>query len=110
MTQPPRHLSQAPHRRLAWLQQAACASDSDGCAPFFVSAGHVLDRDLRDRCRYHCPVRVECVWHAYFGGVDGTPIEAGYLAGFSPGERKTLTVQEALARVAQDRSGELTPR
>lgn len=90
-------------RSLAWLDRAACAGEaSAGVNAFFVAAGCVITAETLTRCRVQCPVRAECVRHAYTGGPGGTPIDAGYFGGFSAGERRAMTLAQALARVAAD--------
>lgn len=80
---------------LQWLEDAACAEM--GVDDFFVDAGHVITPEALDVCR-SCPVRVECLTHSYEQG-----LSAGYFGGVSPGQRRTLTLEEALAYVAEDK-------
>jgi hypothetical protein len=48
-------------------------------------------------CR-SCPVRRECIIHAYKGGPGRTPITGRYMGGFSLGQRKAMTLEQALTR------------
>lgn len=79
---------------LSWLDRIACA-DMEG-ELFFVEAGHVIDEATLDVCR-RCPVRVNCIEHAY-----RLNCTSGYFGGLSPGQRRQLTLSEALAVVTGD--------
>lgn len=101
------HVSVSPesHPGFEWLNEAACGQpdvSTEEAMRYFVDAGKSIADAQRKRCRFACPVRRECVLHAYLGGPNGTPIAAGYLAGFSLGQRRTMTLKEALAVVAAD--------
>ena len=95
---------------LEWLDDAACADLDDACTAeggsalglFFVNAGHVIGAEALDMCQRKCPVRRECVVHAYTGLPGGLPIAGGYMGGFSLGQRKDMTLDQALALVEQD--------
>ena len=95
------------HPGLDWLDDAACArlDEDDSANPlglFFVDAGHVISEDTLNLCRA-CPVRPECVTHFYLGGLEGGAIGGGYGGGFSLGQRKSMTLEQALARAASER-------
>jgi len=100
---------------LEWLDDAECANLDDACAAegksalgfFFVNAGHVIGAEALDICRRQCPVRRECVIHAYTGLPGGLPIAGGYMGGFSLGQRKDMTLAQALELVEADEAGEL---
>ena len=79
---------------LAWLRHAACADRE--IKDFFVEAGHVIDEEVLNLCR-SCPVRVSCIRHAYKQEVTG-----GYFGGLSPGQRRDLNLDEALAYAEED--------
>lgn len=85
---------------LDWLGQMACADDerdlADQVSDFFVEAGHTIDPHVLNRCR-GCPVRVECLTWAY-----DQRIENGYYGGTSPGQRRKMTLAEALEYIADD--------
>lgn len=81
---------------LKWLDHIACAElDLDD---FFVAAGHTISEVVLDVCR-SCPVRVQCVEHAYRREID-----AGYLGGLSPSQRRQLSLAEALEVVGRESS------
>lgn len=99
-----RVVEQLGHPGFEWIQNASCASsesptlpDQTRDAPFFVDAGRVIGEEVLRMCRA-CPVRRECILHSYFGGPGGTMIGAGYFGGFSLGQRKSMTVRQALAK------------
>ena len=79
---------------LAWLRHAACADRE--VKDYFVEAGHVIDEDVLNLCRA-CPVRESCIRHAYKQEVTG-----GYFGGLSPGQRRDLSLDEALAYAEED--------
>lgn len=72
---------------LLWLDRAACAELE--IPDFFVAAGHVIDDVTLNICR-GCPVRLECVRHAYKHKIIG-----GYFGGLSPGQRREMSIDEA---------------
>lgn len=79
---------------LKWLDDIACADlELDD---FFVAAGHTISETVLDVCRT-CPVRAECVRHAY-----SREIDAGYLGGLSPSQRRQLSLLEALRFIEGD--------
>jgi hypothetical protein len=80
--------------RFSWLANASCADLS--ITDFFVEAGHAIDPSVLNVCR-RCPVRVCCLEHAYDMQISG-----GYFGGMSPGQRRTLDLDQARAFVAQD--------
>lgn len=90
--------SDGGQRDMLWLNKAACF-DKD-VPDFFVEAGHVITEESLNTCR-GCPVRRECVIHAYTGGPAG-PIIGGYYGGMSPGQRRDMTLEEALAFIEKD--------
>lgn len=77
-----------------WLDEAACAELD--IRDFFVEAGHVIEDRVLNTCR-SCPVRRECVTHAYEREVTG-----GYFGGMSPGQRRDMTLKEALVFIETD--------
>lgn len=79
---------------LKWLDDIACAElDLDD---FFVAAGHTISENVLSVCR-RCPVRKQCVEHAYRREID-----AGYLGGLSPSQRRQLSLPEALRVIEAD--------
>jgi hypothetical protein len=87
--------------RYDWLDRAACATDGR-IEDFFVEAGHVINDEVLNRCRFTCPVREQCITHAYTG-LNGGPVAGGYLGGFSLGQRKAMTLEQALERARTER-------
>lgn len=88
------------------MSHANCAPNFDDEAEkfhtmFFVDAGRTISPEALDLCRT-CPVRQECLRHAYTGGPDGTMIGAGYFGGLSLGQRKSMPLQKALEFAAKD--------
>lgn len=79
---------------MMWLRSAACKGVPLDL--FFVDAGRSLSEESAQLCRA-CPVRRECVSHAF-----DRDLIAGYFGGFSPGQRRSMTLDEALARVEQE--------
>lgn len=79
---------------LRWLDDAGCAELE--IVDFFVDAGHVISEEVLEICR-GCPVRLECAEHAYDQGISG-----GYFAGISPGQRRDMSKEEALAYIRED--------
>ena len=79
---------------LRWLDDAACADLE--ISDFFVEAGHVIAEDALEICR-SCPVRNECIRHAYKRGIVG-----GYFGGLSPGQRRDLDLEGALEYAKND--------
>lgn len=77
-----------------WLDRANC-KDLD-IKDFFVEAGHVIEDSVLNTCKT-CPVRRECVMHAYRREVTG-----GYFGGLSPGQRRDMTLDEALEFIKTD--------
>lgn len=74
-----------------WVERAACANMRVDV--FFVEAGRVIDPAVLAICE-GCPVRRECLTYAY-----EREFTSGYFGGFSPGQRKDLTLAEALAAI-----------
>lgn len=96
-------LSPVGRRNLLWLDDAACA---DLTIPdFFVEAGHVIKERSQRGCR-SCPVRLDCLIHAYTGGPSG-PITGGYYAGMSPGQRREMSLEQAIEYISNDTPREL---
>lgn len=94
------------HPGLDWLQDAACLTaagdeDTSPATRFFVEAGRVIDAEVLQTCRT-CPVRRECTIHAYLGAPDGTMIGAGYFGGFSLGQRRNMTLRQALDQIERE--------
>lgn len=77
-----------------WLDEINC-KEMEG-KQFFVEAGHVIAPKVLDTCR-ECPVRAACINHAYQYGITG-----GYFGGMSPGQRRDMSLEEALAFAAAD--------
>jgi hypothetical protein len=73
---------------LGWLSQTACGDMA--IDDFFVEAGHAIEETALQVCR-GCPVRIECVKHAYDMQVTG-----GYFGGLSPGQRRERSLEEAV--------------
>lgn len=80
--------------RFGWLNQTACSDLTIG--HFFVEAGHAISEDVLNVCRA-CPVRAECLDHAYRMGIGG-----GYFGGMSPGQRRTMNLAQARRFIAGD--------
>lgn len=98
------------HPGTEWVVKASCRDllfdengdvDPENITRFFVDAGHVISERDRQMCRT-CPVRRECLIHAYYG-CDGGPMIAGYFAGFSFGQRSSRSFEE-LAHVVEQES------
>lgn len=83
--------------RYKWLDDAACKDLELG--DFFIEAGRAISPEIREVCR-RCPVRRECVIHAY-----QLKLIAGYFGGLSPGQRRSMTLQEALNFIERDQPG-----
>ena len=73
---------------LGWLAKTACSDMAIN--DFFVEAGHAIEETSLQVCR-GCPVRIECVKHAYDMQVTG-----GYFGGLSPGQRRERSLEEAV--------------
>lgn len=80
----------------SWLDEAAC-KDLD-INSFFVQAGHIISDDILNVCR-GCPVRVQCVKHSFNEKLN---ITGGYFGGLSPGQRRAMSLEQALEYTAQD--------
>lgn len=82
-------------QRLEWTRHAACA----GMEPqaFFVEAGSAIDPAVAEVCS-GCPVRRDCLVLAYRNSAG-----AGYFAGMSPGDRRDIPLEQALAALDQGR-------
>jgi len=83
-----------------WLPQAACSGMD--LTDFFTGPGCAAKTHVISICRT-CPVRRECLVHAYTRGVNERGIDSGYFGGLSAGQRKKLTLEEALAYIEEDR-------
>jgi WhiB family redox-sensing transcriptional regulator len=79
---------------LAWLDDAACADLS--IDDFYVKAGDAITETNLNICRT-CPVRVQCLEHAYEMGITG-----GYFGGMSPGQRRALALERAREFISTD--------
>lgn len=68
---------------LKWVKHASCKDlGAEELARYFPAPGAgIADEDLQ-RC-YDCPVRLECLEHAYEHKFPG-----GYFGGFSPKQRR----------------------
>ena len=82
------------HPGFSWLDRIGCQEHDLG--EFFANAGHVLSEEARAACM-PCPVWRECLIFSYMGTPDGKPITGGYFAALSPGQRKKLSLGEAIA-------------
>lgn len=80
--------------KFSWLNRTACSELTIG--HFFVEAGHAISEDVLNVCR-GCPVRMECLEHAYAMGIGG-----GYFGGMSPGQRRNLNLAQARKFVEND--------
>lgn len=74
--------------RFTWLNDVAC--ERMDIVDFFVPAGHAIAEKTLNVCR-GCPVRESCLRHAYDVGIFN-----GYFGGLSPGQRRSMTVDEAV--------------
>lgn len=82
---------------LLWLYDMACIdADADD---FFTASGNAIPIEVLETCRA-CPVRVDCITHAYENG-----LTAGYFGGISAPKREKMTLDEALVVVAADVPG-----
>ncbi len=79
-----------------WLDDAACKDLP--VESFFVQAGHVIDEEVLNVCR-ECPVRKECLTHAYDTKLN---ITGGYFGGMSPGQRRVMSLYEAQKYIVTD--------
>lgn len=104
------------HPGLAWLSRASCNNllvkpdgsvDDETIGRFFVAAGHVISPEQKAMC-VQCPVRRECLIHAYLGN-QGTMVSAGYFAGFSSGQRRNISFDELYA-IVEDESARYRER
>ena len=86
--------SDAAEMDLSWLRDIACADK--GMDDFFVEAGHTISPEIVRMCQA-CPVREDCVRHVYQRKVDN-----GYFAALSPGQRRAMSLEEALAFIKTD--------
>lgn len=77
-----------------WVVHCAIPDPND----VFVEAGRSLKAATRVICR-GCPVRLECVSTSYKWRHTA---ENGYWGALSPGDRKRMTAEEALAYVEAD--------
>jgi hypothetical protein len=81
------------HQGFEWLNDIAC-KDLEA-TEFFARAGHVLGDEAKKACLETCEVWRECTIFSYLGH-GGQLITGGYFAGLSPGQRKKMTLSEAL--------------
>jgi Transcription factor WhiB len=79
---------------LSWVLKAECRDFE--ISQMFVSAGHVIDPAVREACR-RCEVRRECLVHAY-----AQRRSSGYFGGMSPGQRRDISLSDALEYIEQD--------
>lgn len=83
---------------LSWLD--ACTCSQFALNEFFVAAGQTIDPDVLEAAR-RCPARRQEIIFAY-----GRDVRAGYFGALSPGQRRTMTLEQALkfaARQAAER-------
>lgn len=79
-----------------WLGDASCRDlPLEKISLFFVDAGRSLSHEAQAICR-SCPVRVECLDHAYDHEIAG-----GYFGGISPSRRRTLSRENATALLTE---------
>ena len=76
-----------------WVFKAACVESGRDLDAYFVEAGRSISASDLAVC-HSCPVRIDCLKHSYLTGSS-----AGYFGGLSPGQRRTMTVEEAVAFV-----------
>ena len=82
---------------LPWLVRAACGElELDQLELFFVEAGRTISSATVALCQ-RCPVRRECLDHAY-----RHEIVSGYFGGMSPGRRRVLSHDQALAEIERE--------
>lgn len=81
-------------RSMLWLEEGACIGHD--LNDYFVEAGKAITQEALNRCR-GCPVRLQCIAHAY-----DHQINNGYFGGLSPSQRRSMTLEEALAFAAGD--------
>lgn len=83
---------------MPWLDQAACGQlPLDQLNMFFVEAGRTIASSTIAMCQ-RCPARVDCLDHAY-----RNEILSGYFGGISPGQRRTMSHDEARAGIGAPR-------
>lgn len=80
-------LGEGSEGSLLWLNEIAC--EGMDIEDFFVEAGRAISPEALQACK-GCPVRLECVRHAYEMQVNG-----GYFGGLSPGQRRDYNLEEA---------------
>jgi WhiB family transcriptional regulator, redox-sensing transcriptional regulator len=80
-----------------WLDYAACGELDLEVDDFFTGPGHPIASPVLEACR-SCPVRRDCLTHAYKSGAI-----SGYFGGVSPGQRRNMTLKQALRYIAKDR-------
>ncbi|MEI6495040.1 MAG: WhiB family transcriptional regulator [Actinomycetota bacterium] len=82
---------------LPWLTKAACGDlELDQLDLFFVEAGRTIASSTVALCQ-KCPVRRECLDHAY-----RHEIMSGYFGGMSPGRRRVLSHETAVAEIERE--------
>lgn len=82
---------------LPWLVRAACSElELEQLELFFVEAGRTISSATVALCQ-RCPVRRDCLDHAY-----RHEIVSGYFGGMSPGRRRVLTHEHALAEIDRE--------
>lgn len=98
------------HPGFKWLDEAACGKLDLEQQEFFVDAGHVMAERAKSACMT-CTVWQECTIFSYLGAPDGKLISGGYFAGLSLGQRRKMTLGEALAygREMREAAGTLSP-
>lgn len=79
---------------LSWLTRCHCSQLP--VDEFFVATSRVISEEALHVART-CPARREEVIFAY-----GRDIRVGYFGGVSPGQRRAMTLPEALAYIAED--------
>lgn len=79
---------------LGWMEDAACADIDPEL--FTIDPGRMPNPYAQATCR-RCPVREECLTYAYDRG-----LTAGLYGGLSAGQRKSLSLAEALEFIASD--------
>ncbi len=80
---------------MPWLDDAACGDvPLDQLNMFFVEAGRTIKSTTIALCK-GCPVRARCLEYAY-----QHDIVSGYFGGVSPGRRRSVSFEEALAEIS----------
>ena len=79
-----------------WIDRAACEGTIDD---YFPGKTHEVSPRTKAICA-SCPVRVECVRHAYLMHLN-TRSSRGYFGGLSSKDRSKMTMEEAMAAISK---------